>query len=103
MNINSTYGAVQDSDDTRPILIVPYMWIGDFVRGHTVVRVAKQRWPNRPVALLTTSLCAPLVDYMPDVRSGIISALPRSPLAVAKQWALSPHLRPRGSGTALVP
>ena len=28
-----------DPSDTRPILIVPYMWIGDFVRGHTAVRV----------------------------------------------------------------
>ena len=93
---------MQDSDDTRPILIVPYMWIGDFVRGHTVVRVAKQRWPNRPVDLLTTSVCAPLVNYMPGVRSGIISDLPRSRLAVAKQWALAAELRARGYGTALV-
>jgi heptosyltransferase-2 len=26
---------MEDAADTRPILIVPYMWIGDFVRGHT--------------------------------------------------------------------
>ena len=60
MNCNSTTGIeVEDADDIRPILIVPYMWIGDFVRGHTVVRVLNKRWPNRPVDLLTTSLCAP--------------------------------------------
>ena len=60
MNSDSTIGIeTEDRNDTRPILIVPYMWIGDFVRGHTVVRVLKQRWPNRPVDLLTTSLCAP--------------------------------------------
>ena len=102
MNINSIDGEIKDSSDTRPILIIPYMWIGDFVRGHTVVRVLKERWPNRPVDLLTTSLCAPLVDYMPGVRSGIISDLPRSRLAVAKQWALAARLRARGYGTALV-
>ena len=78
------------------------MWIGDFVRGHTVVRVLKQRWPNRPVDLLTTSLCAPLVDYMPGVRAGIVWDLPRSRLAVAKQWGLAANLRSRGYGTALV-
>ena len=72
---------MEDAADTRPILIVPYMWIGDFVRGHTVVRVLKQRWPNRPVDLLVTSLCAPLVDYMPGVRAGIVWDLPRSRLA----------------------
>jgi len=93
---------VQDQDDTSPILIVPYMWIGDFVRGHTVARVLKQRWPNRPIDLLTTSLCAPLVDYMPGVRSGIVWDLPRSRLALAKQWGLAALLRARGYRTALV-
>ena len=82
---------MEDPADTRPILIVPYMWIGDFVRGHTVVRVLKQRWPNRPVDLLVTPLCAPLVDYMPGVRSGILWDLPRSRLAVASngRWRSS--------------
>ena len=93
---------MEDAADTRPILIVPYMWIGDFVRGHTVVRVLKQRWPNRPVDLLVTSLCAPLVDYMPGVRAGIVWDLPRSRLAVAKQRGLAAELRARGYGTALV-
>ena len=84
---------MEDAADTRPILIVPYMWIGDFVRGHTVVRVLKQRWPNRPVDLLVTSLCAPLVDYMPGVRAGIVWDLPRSRLAVGQAVA-------SGGGTA---
>jgi heptosyltransferase-2 len=103
MNIDSINGiATEDLGDNRPILIVPYMWIGDFVRGHTVVRVLKQRWPNRPVDLLVTSLCAPLVDYMPGVRSGIVWDLPRSRLAVARQRGLAAELRARGYGTALV-
>jgi heptosyltransferase II len=93
---------VEDAADTRPILIVPYMWIGDFVRGHSVVRVLNQRWPKRPVDLLTTTLCAPLVDYMPGVRSGIVSDLPRSRLALAKQWELAARLRASGYGTAIV-
>ncbi|MEA2939597.1 MAG: heptosyltransferase [Bradyrhizobium sp.] len=103
MNSNSQHqGALEDAGDTRPILIVPYMWIGDFVRGHTVVRVLKQRWPNRPVDLLATSLCAPLVDYMPGVRAGIVWDLPRSRLAIAKQRGLAALLRERDYGTALV-
>ncbi|WP_027579915.1 lipopolysaccharide heptosyltransferase II [Bradyrhizobium sp. Ai1a-2] len=103
MNIDSIQGIeVEDAGDTRPILIIPYMWIGDFVRGHTVVRVLKQRWPNRPVDMLTTSLCAPLVDYMPDVRGKIVWDLPRGRLAVAKQFGLARELRARGYRTALV-
>ncbi|TAI61949.1 lipopolysaccharide heptosyltransferase II [Bradyrhizobium sp. Leo170] len=103
MNIDSIEGIeVEDAGDTRPILIIPYMWIGDFVRGHTVVRVLKQRWPNRPVDMLTTSLCAPLVDYMPGVRGKIVWDLPRGRLAVAKQFSLARELRARGYQTALV-
>src|SRR5437879_12696091 len=103
MNKNSRNGIeMEDAADTRPILIVPYMWIGDFVRGHTVVRALKQRWPNRPVDLLVTSLGAPLVDYMPGVRAGIVWDLPRSRLALARQWGLAALLRERRYQTALV-
>jgi heptosyltransferase II len=93
---------IEDAADTRPILIIPYMWIGDFVRGHSVVRVLKQRWPNRPVDLLVTPLCAPLVHYMPGVRSGITWDLPRSRLALAKQWELAKLLSARKYQTALI-
>src|SRR4051812_31150465 len=95
MNYDSIHSTEQDVADSRPILIVPYMWIGDFVRGHTVVRVLKQRWPNRPVDLLSTSLCAPLVDYMPGVRAAIVWDLPRSRLALARQRSLAGVLRQR--------
>ena len=103
MNPDSDHSvAVEDASDTRPILIIPYMWIGDFVRGHSVVRVLNQRFPNRPVDLLTTTLCAPLVDYMPGVRGGIVWDLPRSRLGLAKQWGLAAELRARHYDTALV-
>src|SRR5882672_759075 len=56
--------------DGRPILIVPYMWIGDFVRGHSVVRLLRARFPNSPIDVLTATMDAPLLDYMPGVRKG---------------------------------
>jgi len=102
MNQDSQFDGSEDRSDTRPILIVPYMWIGDFVRNHTVVRVLKERWPNRPVDLLTTSQCASLVDYMPGVRQGIVWDLPRGSLAVGRQLGLAKLLRERNYGTALV-
>src|ERR1700760_71975 len=99
MNVNSQYtGTTEKAGDTSPILIVPYMWIGDFVRGHTVVRVLKERWPNRPIDLLTTSLCAPLVDYMPGVRTAVVFDLPRGSLALAKQRQLAAELRRHNYG-----
>src|SRR3984885_3592456 len=103
MNSDSQYDkAPVDPHDVRPILIVPYMWIGDFVRGHTVGRVLKARWPNRPIDLLVTPQRAPLVDYMPGVRAGVVWDLPRSRLALARQWGLASRLRANQYGTALV-
>jgi len=86
----------------RPILLVPYMWVGDFVRCHTVVRLLRERFPERPVDVLTTTLCAPLTDYMPRVRQAIVVDLPRSRLALAHQAALARRLKERHYGTALV-
>jgi heptosyltransferase II len=85
-----------------PILIVPYMWIGDFVRGHTVVRLLRQRFPDRPIDLLTTTMVAPLIDYMPQVRKGIVVDLPRKRLALGQHRALAKRLRLEGYGQALI-
>jgi heptosyltransferase II len=90
------------SADARPILIVPYMWIGDFVRCHSVVKVLKSRWPDRPVDLLTTALCRPLADYMPGLRQGILGDLPRSRIALAEQRELAQRLRANHYGLALI-
>src|SRR5260370_29187542 len=90
------------SVDHRPILIVPYMWIGDFVRCHSVVKVLKARYPARPVDVLATTLCAPLIDYMPEVRQAVIVDLPRKRLAYAQHSALAAHLRQGNYGTALI-
>ena len=85
-----------------PILIVPYMWIGDFVRCHTVVKLLKQRLPTRAIDVLTTSMVAPLLDYMPGVRKGIVADLPRKRLALTEHRALADRLRREGYGQALV-
>jgi heptosyltransferase II len=85
-----------------PVLIVPYMWIGDFVRCHSVVRLLNARFPNRPVDLLTSSMVAPLLDYMPGVRKGIVFDLPRKRLAISDHRALAARLRTEGYGDALI-
>ena len=98
MNSNSEYRSGDDS----PILLVPYMWIGDFVRCHSVVRLLRERYPRRPVDVLSTALCAPLLDYMPGVRKGIVWNLPRKRLALDSHKALADVLRAENYGSALV-
>ena len=106
MNSNSVVSSpIEDAAaDTSgaPILIVPYMWIGDFVRCHTVVKLLKQRSPGASIDMLTTSMVAPLLDYMPGVRKGIVYDLPRRRLALRRHWALARRLREEDYGSALV-
>jgi len=85
-----------------PILIVPYMWIGDFVRCHTVVGLLRGRFPDRPIDILTTRMVAPLVDYMPGVRKGIVFDLPRKRIALSRHRALADLLRAERYGDALI-
>src|SRR5882762_1930112 len=88
--------------EASAILLVPYMWIGDFVRCHSVLKLLRARYPGRPIDILTTTLCAPLLDYMPGVRKGIVVDLPRKRLAFGQHRALAHRLRAEGYGQALV-
>jgi heptosyltransferase II len=92
----------QHDTDGSPILIVPYMWIGDFVRGHSVVKLLKARFPKRPVDVLATTLCAPLTDYMPGLRQAIVVDLPRSRIGLKDQLALARRLKRENYGSALI-
>jgi len=91
-----------ESAAERPVLIVPYVWIGDFVRCHSVVRVLRAANPRRPVDMLSSTLCAPLADYMPGVRKAIVADLPRGRLGLRLQRKLAAELRGEGYGQALI-
>ena len=95
MNSDSTYAG-------RPVLIVPYVWIGDFVRCHSVVKLLRAAAPERPVDIVSSTLCAPLADYMPGIRRTIVADLPRGRLGLALQQKLANELRQAGYGQALV-
>jgi heptosyltransferase II len=110
MNFSSLFKMNQDSylspddpgADKSPILIVPYMWVGEFVRGHSVVTLLRERFPDRPVDMLATKLCAPLAGYMPGIRKTLVADLPRGHIALAQQLALARRLRREGYGDVLV-
>ena len=106
MNLNSYYnsrvGSTEKAGDSAPILVVPYLWIGDFVRCHSVVKLLRQRFPDRSVDMLASTLCAPLTDYMPGVRKAVVVDLPRSRVALTQQKALAARLKREGYGTALI-
>ncbi len=79
-------------DHDGSVLIVPYMWIGDFVRCHTVVKLLRERNPSLAVDVLATSMVAPLADYMPGIRRAIVADLPRKRLAFGQHRSLADRL-----------
>jgi heptosyltransferase-2 len=85
-----------------PVLIVPYVWIGDFVRCHSVVSLLRAQNPGRAVDIVASTLCAPLADYMPGVRHVITADLPRRRLGIAQQRQLAATLRKGHYGQTLV-
>ncbi len=93
---------IDPAQPDRPVLIVPFVWIGDFVRVHSVVRLLKAEAPDRPVDMVSSTLCSPLADYMPGVRRPIISDQPRKRLGCAIQKDLAARLRETGYGQALI-
>ncbi len=95
MNSDSTYAS-------RPVLIVPYVWIGDFVRCHSVVKLLRAEAPERQVDIVSSTLCAPLADYMPGVRRAIVTDLPRGRLGLPLQRKLAKLLKQTGYGQVLV-
>jgi heptosyltransferase-2 len=92
----------QDFNHAAPVLIVPFVWIGDFVRCHSVVKLLRAHVPERPIDIVSNTLCAPLADYMPGVRQAIITDLPRRRLGMALQRELAGRLREGHYGQALV-
>lgn len=95
MNPDSTTAA-------KPVLIVPYVWIGDFVRCHSVVKLLHAQAPDRPVDMVSSTLCAPLASYMPGVRKAIVADLPRRWIGLALQRQLAGALREAHYEQALV-
>jgi heptosyltransferase-2 len=87
---------------SAPIVIVPYVWIGDFVRVHSVVKLLREQAPDRPVDMVSSTLCAPLADYMPGLRNAIVVDMPRRVLGVPQQRELADKLEAGHYGQALV-
>jgi heptosyltransferase-2 len=86
----------------RPVVVVPFVWIGDFVRCHSVVRLLRAAVPDRAVDIVSSTLCAPLADYMPGVRRVVVADIPRRRIGLREQFDLARALRKGGYGQALI-
>jgi heptosyltransferase-2 len=93
---------MSENSSPAPLLIVPFVWIGDFVRVHSVVKLLKAQDAARAVDMVSSTLCAPLADYMPGVRKAIVADIPRRRLGLRQQRELAGKLKAEHYGQALV-
>jgi heptosyltransferase-2 len=83
-----------------PILVVSFPAVGDFVRSHSAIQLIAQRFPGRPIDVVTSSVAAPLAGLMPGVRKGWgLDKKPRR-LGFVDRYRLARLLRPENYRTA---
>lgn len=77
----------------KPILVVSFPAIGDFIRSHSAIQLIAERFPGSPIDVITSPVAAPLASLMPHVRKAW--PLDRKPgwQALVDRWRLGHELR----------
>ncbi len=83
-----------------PILIVSLPAIGDFIRSHSAIRLVAERFPDRPIDVVTSSAAAPVAAFMPHVRKAWALDKRHFRLGLSERVRLARDLRKEGYGTA---
>ena len=93
-------------------LIVGPSWVGDMVMAQSLLKILKQRDPERALDVLAPGWSLPVVERMPEVRRGIAAETRHYELAIGKRRRIGHELRgrydraiilPRSLKSALVP
>jgi heptosyltransferase-2 len=85
---------------TDPILLVGFPAVGDFVRCHSAIQIIAERFPDRPIDVVTSPVAAPLARLMPHVRKGWALAKRHQRLGFAERSSLAAELRKENYRTA---
>ncbi len=88
--------------DSRRILIVPYMWIGDFVRCHTVVQAHATAVPTAPSTCWRPRCARRSPITCRACAKGSSADLPRRRLGLIEHLELAARLKAEHYGSALV-
>lgn len=83
-----------------PILVVSFPAIGDFIRSHSAIQVIAEKFPERPIDVVTSSIAAPLAELMPHVRKSWTLNKKKRQLGLADRRRLAHELRAENYGTA---
>jgi lipopolysaccharide heptosyltransferase II len=85
-----------------PIVVFGFPAIGDFIRGHSMIRLLRERYPQRPIDAVTSVIAAEVAQFMPGVRSAFGYESKHSRLMLAERTALARRLRKENYQTAYV-
>ncbi len=83
-----------------PILLVGFPAVGDFVRCHSAIQIIAERFPGRPIDVVTSPVAAPLAGLMPHVRKGWALAKRHQRPGFAERSRLVGELRKENYRTA---
>jgi heptosyltransferase-2 len=84
------------------ILVVGPAWVGDMVMAQSLFAALKRRHPQAAVDVLAPRWTLPLLQFMPEVRDGILQPLGHGELGLAARYRLGRELRARGYDLAIV-
>ena len=94
-------------------LVVGPSWVGDMVMAQSLFKILRKREPERPLDVLAPGWSLPIVERMPEVRSGIASETAHGELGLKKRRRIANGLRatdyrraiilPRSFKAALIP
>lgn len=86
----------------EPLLIVGPAWVGDMVMAQSLFIRLRQRYPQAPIDVLAPGWSLPIIERMPEVRSGLELPFAHGEFNFGGRRALGHGLRDRGYGQAIV-
>lgn len=80
---------------SNAVLIVGPSWVGDMVMAQSLFKALRHSLPGTPIDVLAPTWSLPLLNRMPEVRSGIEMPLGHGRLGFVQRWRIGRSLRGR--------
>src|SRR3569833_920530 len=84
------------------ILIISPNWIGDAVIAQPLLRLLKERYPQRPIDVLAPAWVAPVWRAVAEVDEVLVTPFKHGTLQLRERKKFTEHLRQRGYAEAYV-
>jgi heptosyltransferase-2 len=94
--------SISDGSDMRRTLVISPNWIGDAVMAQPLLRLLRERDPQRPIDVLAPTWVAPVWRAMSQVDTVIESPFKHGALQLRERWNFARNLRQRGYAEAYV-